>query len=434
LLSLPADVVEELSALYSGSINYTKRIVTADHHRSPSLKKSHSHQMLNLTLATLALHSLRDPQLLPCPHLPRSITTDHLFLSRSVLLSSVDRFVNETYERIRLPLTLNRTEVISCTFINVKGPDHNGGAILTFNALSIINSRFDDCEGHDGGAVCSQGPLSLHFVTFFRCTARNSGAVDLRCSENATSSMNLTLFQHCRSSYCAAFYRLSDGAFVIESLNLSSLSVDQCVGSFEAKSGSLEMSFVAISNSRATRHNGGTCFREFHRLSIDCCAFVRCQHTSWESDTGAALLIYENPEGAEMRRCAFVANQAAQSCTVSVCSGHSLRVLQCCFSGSRAREVREVNVNIEDCQFETNQCDAKMPWESGDYRPGQTDTVFAIPKTEAAEPTAEIRIDNQTAVVALSAALSLGSATILTTIHIWILQWRKTRKIPRAFQ
>jgi hypothetical protein len=277
--------------------------------------------------------------------------------------------------------------------------------------------------------------MSLFRVTFANCLGHEGGAFDLRCQGAAGSTVNMTVIHRCHSGNCGAFYRSSDGSFNLTAFNISETIASQCVGAFEAKGGSLRVVHAVLAGSRAVAHNGGMCLREFRGFSFEFCLFARCSHTSSEFEAGAVLLVYASPAGAAIRNSAFRDNLPGASFSVSVASGARLLVSDCCFTGARARELRPVNVDAQDCEFEDRGCDAVMPWASD--APGHTRGLG--PRTGGSPPTiwgdpAPGRKSFAWLIFGSSAALSVATASLLTAVHIGVQRWLKARKEPKAFQ
>jgi hypothetical protein len=276
------------------------------------------------------------------------------------VLSADDYFSSRRFSGARLALSFDSTTIECCSFIGIYSPDQCGGAVMTFGPLSIFNSLFKGCKGRDGGGVACHACLLVTFSTFLQCSASQSGGIDLRNHDESESVVNVSELVGCKASYFGSFYRLSDGMFGLESVNISKSEADQCVGTAEVKAGKLRIARLRMTASRATSHNGGMCLRQLVGVEIEASVFEQCGHVSAELEAAAVLLVYMSPENGMVRQCAFIDNNPDRTTTVTVCSGKLLKMIECCFTGTAEREVKAWNADLVECRFEAKDCPTKL--------------------------------------------------------------------------
>jgi hypothetical protein len=138
-----------------------------------------------------------------------------------------------------------------------------------------------------------------------------------------------------------------------------------------------------------------------------------------------------------MRDCVFRNNAPDATSTVTVVSGMSLKIANCCFSGSREKELNVKAGLIDECLFEVAKCETPQLWGNGVYRPGETgDVARHTIEARGTESTEHIfgGESRSAAIVAASAGLAAVSAAILTAIQLALQRFWQTRKLPWAFQ
>jgi hypothetical protein len=253
-----------------------------------------------------------------------------------------------------LSLEMVAAEFEQCQFIGVRMMLGDGGAILASVPVQLFNCRFADCWGHKGGAVSTNRSLSLHFVTFVSCSAGDGGAIDMRSAGRDSLELNLCLFLGNHAKYFGSFYRMTKGSTRLSSSNMTSSAASQCVGSAEAKFGSVDVRYTVLENSTAKAHNGGFCARLLESMRITRCLFARCRHTSDQQDAASALIVHNNACDSGLTDFQFVANAPDRSFTIVVATGHVFVVRGCLFSGPPA-ELRTDNLIPEMCLFAQNE-------------------------------------------------------------------------------
>jgi hypothetical protein len=90
-------------------------------------------------------------------------------------------------------------------------------------------------------------------------------------------------------------------------------------------------------------------------MRIESCVFEKCRHSSRESESAAVLLIYDNPFDSAIANSAFIDNDPHESTTVTVAFGHALVLSRCCFTGPRAKELRDPNAG-PGAEFDAGSC------------------------------------------------------------------------------
>jgi hypothetical protein len=384
--------------------------------------------MVNFALCGLALHSLVFPAD-PFPAL----------LSRPLRLTSTEHIRGAVYQRERIVFSFTDAIIECCQFIRVKNPNSNGGSVMSFASLVLLNCLFDQCEGRDGGAIACHSGLLLIRSTFRRCFSKQSGGIDLRSHSPHATIANLTLFQNCRSDYFGSFYRCAPTDCNFTALNFSHSRAQHCVGCLESKTGRFWMTFTGVTAASSGSHNGGVCVREIAALTIAACAFDGCQHTSTEDSAGAALLVYDCPSGATLTGSQFTANRPDGSYTLTVASGNVLHIHACCFTGAMQKEVNGRLVRADACEFSARRCRQIEILSGGfDLRVTARSAVIEMaPADEKAATVGEKAVEGRQKaeiIVAASALLSVVSAIMMATIHLAVQKCCKSKKLPRAFQ
>jgi hypothetical protein len=338
---------------------------------------SKSRDIMNLGLAFLALHSVYGSSRLSPSSVSQLSTPSCHFLhvfrpflvggspirasllapSFSYILSSATR-VSELKDSQPTSRTASSSDlrVSRCQFARIQS-EQVGGAVYCSGSLTVFNSRFDSCQAKQGGAISCTGALRLDMATFSQCRALEGGAVEVRTEHNRDCGIVLSLFARNVADYFGSVYRMSRGLFRVLSVNFTRWHCQRCVGCMEGKYGTFELRHSLVSESAAASHNGGICTRLFDTISIEYCHFLRNAHISNENDAAAALLFYDNAFESTLTACTFVENRPSGSFTLTVGSGHTLMVTDCCFSGTRSKEVNPKNIAMERCLFSQGQCD-----------------------------------------------------------------------------
>jgi hypothetical protein len=320
-----------------------------------------------------------------------------------------------------------------CEFIRIRERDKPGGAVTSTGGLDFFNCHFDGCEASRGGAFSCAGPARAEFTTVSSCSALNAGAVNVEAEGAHDVDVLSTLFLSNRAELFGSMYRQSLGFFRIIGSNFTLSHASHCVGCLEAHSGSLEFCFSIVAASSALEHNGAVCTREFVRVAVRFCLFEKCAHASNENDAGAVFLMYGNPYDSEITNCAFVGNVYNGSHTVAVASGHTLVVLDCCFSGVEWRELGDRNIVTDRCAFQQADCPTAVTSRAGraaGFDQNWNTTAARRPKTS---PAPAAKRHSSGAFVGCIAAATVG--TVLLAVVAVSLQGRQPQqKLPKAFE
>jgi hypothetical protein len=287
-----------------------------------------------------------------------------------------------------------------------------------------------------GGAIASTSSLTFDFVTFRKCDAHDGGALDVRTNFSTDCDLTLCDFDFSSASYFGSVYRRSLGTLQIIATNFTHSRCRDCVGCLETKHGAFEMRFCVVRDSSAGAHNGAFCTRLCDSFRLEFSVFANCSHISSEGDAAAALLAYENPYDSTLCNCAFVGNSANGSHTVTVASGHSLIISDCCFSGGEWKEINEKNVAIELCRFDQEKCNWP-PVNSlfGTRAAGYDESLESLPFRVQKRTKGSDRRMSQAEMLVIAVSAAFGIAVALTGVQTALRHCRKrTRKQPRAFQ
>jgi hypothetical protein len=244
-------------------------------------------------------------------------------------------------------------EIQSSKFESIRASNENGGALYSTGGVTLFNCQFDGCTGRNGGAIAVTSAFTMNFITARCCHAREGGAIDIRASSQSNVVFSNSLFHFNTAELFGDIYRLLNGTFMIHGTNSTSARAQACVGCFETKFGSLDMRFSIICNSSAHVFNGAICTRDLDSLNVENSIFMKCAHTSSDGETGAVFLFYENPYDSALVKCAFCGNDANGSYTITVSSGSTLILVECCFTGTEGKEIHPKNYAMEGCTFET---------------------------------------------------------------------------------
>jgi len=232
-------------------------------------------------------------------------------------------------------------------FINMFSGNLNGSAIYHTVTLIISNCLFQNCYGYLGGAISSKGSLNISLSSFINCSAvTNSGAIDIR-SSTASTIFLFTLFHQVSARLFGCLYRFSSGGFPVENTNFSSCLAKDCVGTIENSRGSNIYKYTVFSHCGANVHNGCIVLRDLDAFEIFKCHFIKCFHVSSEQVAGAAILLYKAPQESTIRSSSFFECSHSNSYTISMNQGNPTMIIECCFSGTKEKEIRSDPVAIE---------------------------------------------------------------------------------------
>lgn len=273
----------------------------------------------------------------------------HHLLSHAIRIDS-DNILSYQKPLGRLIFSLDFTRVDNCIFQSIYNPTNFGGALMTFSGLEIKNSQFLRCSASEGGALSCHEDFLMSRVSFDGCTALSqSGAFDRRTGNSKYQcSIELCGFSYCKSDYFGCFYSINQGGpFQMKFSNISQITAKQCVGCFESTSSTFDFRFTIISSSVAGVHNGCIVIRKTYSIYFDRCLFMKCAHSSFVSDAGAVLLVYDNPMSSYIQNSFFIFNSPSDSYTISVTNGYNkLKIVDSYFTGSKNKEIN-LNSNIE---------------------------------------------------------------------------------------
>lgn len=270
----------------------------------------------------------------------------HHLLNRAIEIDS-DNILSYQKPLGRTIFSLDFTHVDNCIFQSIHNPTNFGGALMTFSGLEVNNSNFIRCSASEGGAISCHEDFFMSHVSFNACSATTqSGAIDRRTG-NTRYKFNIELcdFNYCQSDYFGCFFNLNQGGHSnLKSSNITQSTAKQCVGCFESSSVSFNFKFMLISSSSAKVHNGCIVIRKTLSIQFDHCLFNKCAHSSFVSDAGAVLLVYDVPSDSYIKDSFFVHNKPSDSFTISVSNGNGkLKVFDSYFTGDKNKEINQNN-------------------------------------------------------------------------------------------
>jgi hypothetical protein len=341
-------------------------------------------------------------------------------LSRAVHVERFHVYRDEVFRQERTSLGFAEASFDCCRFTGIKSPGNSGGAVMSFCAVALFNCLFD------GGAVSCHGRLELRYTTARGCVAARSHGGD-------SITIADTHLRGCRAANFGTMYRLSPGDLNVTAANISKSQADNCVGCFESKNGGAALRRLIVVESKAKAHNGALCLRDTRAIDIAHCMFVKCQHQSAESEAAAVLLIYNCPFDAKLQNCAFLENRYDASHTLTVASGASMTIRNCCFTGNRAREMSPRLLTPESCLFDQRACTDVALGAIHGYNKAMSPRILE----EGVTPTSDmvLRKRRRTGfIIGTSAGLAAGAAAALTCLQMLATRWVAAKKKPRAFQ
>lgn len=338
------------------------------------------------------------------------------FLNRAVVIDEYDLIRDHHFTHQQM-FYFGDVRIVSCVFRMLNARLTSGGAILSFSSLNITKSTFIDCIGREGGAISCFCATTLNCCSFVNCTANSGGCLRLAVESSDDILFQQCMFLSCTADYFGTAFSSTRGKFSIDNSNFTQVGARQCVGNFEFHTGSFFMAHSLMCESRANVHNGGFCLRELVRMKIEFCGFIRCRHVSGADEAGAVGLIYSNPPTSGIIDCSFVDNDPSGSHTLTVANGNKLRMIRCCFTGERDKEVNPKNVLLASCSFQETNCPTSFsPFACG----------------------ADVKLVGgiwhwSWRVTFASALIASIVASILTALHLCIIKPRQALKMPQAF-
>ena len=231
---------------------------------------------------------------------------------------------------------------------------------MTFSALVIKNTYFDQCLGKEGGCIACHDSLELESVTFKKCSATQSGAIFTFCQSKVLINISYCLACDLEADYFGFAHMTTRGPCLLEHSNLTNLLARQCVGGLEISDAALQIRSSIIFRSKANVHNGCIVTRSLESLNFKNTLFYECSHRSAEQFAGSVLLSYFNPLRSTIQSTYFIKNNYDQSYTISVCSGNGICFFDCIFTGNRENELSQnVFYTLDNTKFNVHHFNLK---------------------------------------------------------------------------
>ena len=348
------------------------------------------------------------------------------YFIHSCLKINSNTYQNNT-EKLIIPALGSTIE--NSIFSDLVDSEDSGAAINAVGPLIISNCEFIRCYATDAGAITAYGcDITIIQSTFTECEAYDSkGALELLGPEKkGFLDINSTLFYKTKAKYNGALYKTTSGYFSIDNNNFTFIKATQCVGTFEAVSGTFILSNTHFFNSSADVHHGCLVVRNMKGINISNVIWNKCSQKTFLLETSSCITFDGNNKDSIMEFCTFKKNKAGIGKTIFVASG-SVVLDHCDFTGKQEDELgTQKLLTTQACIFEKLVMKKETPLKGVGYSPIiNNNNSFSISQEE---------IITLLKGFAFSISFSLIFAYITTILHKNAIHFYKTqiKKTPLA--